>query len=86
MGQKDILNTPYPVQQEQIDFYQKYGFVKLKQVLDSKTLQYFNSIISKKVEEDNTMTTPLEERSTYGKAFLQIFNLWAKDDANDWRK
>jgi len=81
MGQKDILNTPYPVQQEQIDFYRKYGFVKLKQVLDSKTLQYFNSIISKKVEEDNTMTTPLEERSTYGKAFLQIFNLWAKDDA-----
>ena len=80
MGQNELLNTPYQLHQEQIAFYRKYGYVKLKQVLDSKTLQYFNSIISKQVEKENTMTTPLEARSTYGKAFLQIFNLWTKDD------
>jgi ectoine hydroxylase-related dioxygenase (phytanoyl-CoA dioxygenase family) len=28
----------------------------------------------------NTQTTLLEERSTYGKAFLQLFNLWRQDD------
>ena len=28
----------------------------------------------------NTQTLPLEERDTYGKAFLQIFNLWTQDE------
>lgn len=28
----------------------------------------------------NTVNTKLEERSTYGKAFLQLFNLWREDD------
>jgi ectoine hydroxylase-related dioxygenase (phytanoyl-CoA dioxygenase family) len=28
----------------------------------------------------NTQTIPLEERSTYGKAFLQLFNLWMNDE------
>lgn len=28
----------------------------------------------------NTVSTALEERSTYGKAFLQIFNLWCQDE------
>ena len=79
MTQNELLNTPYPLHQEQIAFYRKYGYVKLKQVLDSETLQYFNSVISKQVEKEAISTAPLEERSTYGKAFLQIFNLWTKD-------
>jgi len=80
MGQNELLNTPYQLPQEQITFYRKYGYVKLKQVLDSQTLEHFNRVISKIVEEETSKKAPLEERSTYGKAFLQIFNLWTKDD------
>ena len=29
----------------------------------------------------NSESTPLEQRSTYGKAFLQLFNLWREDEA-----
>lgn len=70
----------YKLSQDQIDFYQKYRYIKLKNVLTSEELSYYNEIISKKVDEMNTEKTPLEERTTYGKAFLQLFNLWTQDE------
>jgi len=80
MKQNERLNTPYQLHQEQIDFYRTFGFIKLKQVLDAETILHFNNVISRKVEEETSKIAPLDERSTYGKAFLQIFNLWTKDD------
>ena len=74
------LNTPYSLTKEQIDFYQENRFIKLKQVFDQPTISYFNEVITRRVEQMNTQTTPLESRSTYGKAFLQLFNLWREDD------
>jgi ectoine hydroxylase-related dioxygenase (phytanoyl-CoA dioxygenase family) len=74
------LNTPYSLTKEQIDFYQENRFIKLKQVFDEPTISYFNEVITRRVEQMNTQTTPLESRSTYGKAFLQLFNLWREDD------
>ena len=74
------LNEILPIHQEQIDFYQKNRFIKIKQVLDQETIQHFNEIISKKVEEINTEKRDLKERNTYGKAFLQLFNLWEEDE------
>lgn len=73
------LNQPYALASEQIEFYQKNRYIKLKQVLDADTLAFFNQTISKKVDELNQEETPLEDRNTYGKAFLQLFNLWEKD-------
>ena len=74
------LNQPYSLSDEQIDFYQRNRFIKLKDVLDPEDLDLFNRLISEKVEEINEQDIPLEERTTYGKAFLQLFNLWTQDD------
>lgn len=76
----NFLETPYSLTKEQIEFYQKYRFIKLKQVLSEETLAFFNQAITKRVNQLNTETTKLEERSTYGKAFLQLFNLWREDE------
>lgn len=73
------LNAPYFLTPDQIEFYQKYKFIKLKDVLDIETLEYFNRVISLQVNEMNREQTALEERSTYGKAFLQLFNLWREN-------
>ncbi|MBI9042780.1 phytanoyl-CoA dioxygenase family protein [Lutibacter sp.] len=75
----ELLEKHYSITQEQIDFYCKNRYIKLKNVLDSDTIKYFNRVISDKVAEMNKEETPLEERSTYGKAFLQLFNLWTQD-------
>ena len=74
------LNTPYSLTREQIDFYQENRFIKLKQVFDHPTISHFNEVITRRVEQMNKQNTPLESRSTYGKAFLQLFNLWREDD------
>ena len=76
----ELLNTPYLLQPEQIDFYEKNRYIKLKDVLDKEVLVAFNEIISKKVSELTKEDKPIDQRDTYGKAFLQLFNLWTIDD------
>lgn len=76
----NAIATSYALTQEQIDFYQVNRFIKLKNVLSPEEISFYNKVISEKVEELNTEDTPMEERTTYGKAFLQLFNLWRQDD------
>jgi ectoine hydroxylase-related dioxygenase (phytanoyl-CoA dioxygenase family) len=75
----NFLETPYDLTQEQIDFFKKYKYIKLKEVLTDETLQFLNEVISEQVKLMNREKTALEDRSTYGKAFLQLFNLWKED-------
>ena len=74
------LAKPYELSLEQIEFFQKNRFIKLKQVFDQETITYFNEATGKRVALMNKEHTPLEQRSTYGKAFLQLFNLWREDE------
>lgn len=74
------LREPYPLLPDQREFFQVNRFIKLKQVLNAETISYFNEVITQKVAEMNTVKTNLQERDTYGKAFLQLFNLWKEDE------
>lgn len=51
----------------------------MKDVLNEQTIAFFNEVISKQVELMNKEQLALEERNTYGKAFLQLFNLWREN-------
>lgn len=75
-----FLRTPYPLTQDQIAYYQNNRYIKLKNVLNGETLQFFNSVISDQVNAMNKVTTPVQTRDTYGKAFLQLFNLWRENE------
>lgn len=77
---QQALDAPYALSDDQIAYYQTNRYIKLKEVLDAPTLAYFNEVISARVTELNTATQKLEERDTYGKAFLQLFNLWREDE------
>lgn len=75
-----LLTQPYPLSPEQITFYQTNQFIKLKDVLDDATRSYFGDLIDAEVRRLNTLDTPLDQRDTYSKAFLQIFNLWREHE------
>lgn len=77
---QEALQSPFSLTEAQIAFYQENRYIKLKQVLDEPTIAFFNEAISQKVMAMNTEDRPLEERNTYGKAFLQLFNLWREDE------
>jgi ectoine hydroxylase-related dioxygenase (phytanoyl-CoA dioxygenase family) len=74
----DELTTALELSQTAIDFYRENGFVKLKNILSADTIQYMNETISAEVVRLNTQHLPMEQRDTYGKAFLQIMNIWTK--------
>lgn len=74
------LEEIYPLSPEQIAFYQANGFIKLKQVLSAETLAYYRDLITEWVFKLNTLVKPMEERTTYERAFLQIMNLWRENE------
>jgi ectoine hydroxylase-related dioxygenase (phytanoyl-CoA dioxygenase family) len=76
---QNFLGTPYSLDQRQIESYQKNQFIKLKDVLDKQTIAFFNDVITEQVDLMNKEHRVLEERSTYEKAFLQLFNLWCEN-------
>jgi ectoine hydroxylase-related dioxygenase (phytanoyl-CoA dioxygenase family) len=74
------LDEPYPLTAEQVEFFQQNRFIKLKQVFDEETIRFFNHQISAKVDEMRGEVTEMDSRDTYGKAFVQLFNLWLEDN------
>ncbi len=70
------LDAPFIVTAQQIKFYAENGYIKLKQVLSPALLEHYRAEISARVAELSVGALPIEQRTTYGKAFLQIMNLW----------
>lgn len=77
---KKLLSETYGLNRDQVNYFQSNRFIKLKQVLDSATVHYFNELISAKIRQFQPKAAPLDQRDTYGKAFLQVFNLWKEDE------
>jgi ectoine hydroxylase-related dioxygenase (phytanoyl-CoA dioxygenase family) len=75
------IDEPYELSRDQIASYQERGFVLLPGIFAPALLQHFRAVISAGVDEFNEEKTPLEQRTTYGKAFLQVMNLWARSEA-----
>jgi hypothetical protein len=70
------LQDRYDLDPADVDGFRRDGFVHLRGVLPRDTLDRYGAEITNKVIELNTMHLPIEERSTYHKAFLQVINLW----------
>lgn len=72
----ELLSTHYNLTPDQIDQFQRDGYIKLKDVLSEDVLADYGSAITEMVHQLNKQKLPLAERGTYGKAFLQIANIW----------
>ncbi len=72
------LDEPLALTQDQLSFYAEHGYIKLSQVLPAELLEHYRKVINARVAELSADALPLSQRSTYGKAFLQIMNLWTE--------
>ncbi|MGG1638965.1 phytanoyl-CoA dioxygenase family protein [Paenibacillus sp. NRS-1760] len=70
------LTSDYELTTEQIQLFQEKGHIKLNQVASSEEIDVYRPIIGEKVKELNYHNKPIEERDTYGKAFIQVSNIW----------
>lgn len=73
------LGRPYAIRAAQLAVFRRDGFVRLKQAFTPEELLHYGGEITRQTIALNRQDAPLAERSTYGKAFLQITNLWEHD-------
>jgi len=74
------LDQPFALTSDQVERFRDDGFIKLPDVLSAETIQAYEPEITSKLIELNTLHLPMEERTTYQKAFLQVTNLWPHSD------
>jgi ectoine hydroxylase-related dioxygenase (phytanoyl-CoA dioxygenase family) len=70
------IDSHYALTPREIASFRENGFIRLREVLSHETLAHYGREITRLTIELNTQHEPLEERSTYDKAFLQVMNLW----------
>jgi ectoine hydroxylase-related dioxygenase (phytanoyl-CoA dioxygenase family) len=70
------LDNLYPLSEQQIADFRRDGFIKLKNVFDADELDHYGKEITRLTIALNTQTLPMDQRSTYDRAFLQVMNLW----------
>jgi ectoine hydroxylase-related dioxygenase (phytanoyl-CoA dioxygenase family) len=74
------LDTAYALDDRCAEAFREQGFVRLGQVLSSKTLAAYGPEISRLTLELTREKRPLAERGTYAQAFLQVTNLWQRSE------
>lgn len=74
------LESRYDLTEAQIAQFREQGFIKLKDVLSPEVIEHFGKAITDTVLREAAGIEPLEQRSTYGKAFLQIMNIWQRNE------
>jgi len=75
------LTEPYAVPASARRDFDANGFVHLRGVLSPDAIAAYEPAVTGKVIELNTMNLPMDQRSTYQKAFLQVENLWRHSPA-----
>jgi ectoine hydroxylase-related dioxygenase (phytanoyl-CoA dioxygenase family) len=74
------LSTPYLVPRDAVAAYQRDGHVRLPAVATRDEAAAFRSVIRHATLRLSQERRPLAERDTYGRAFLQVGNLWRADE------
>jgi ectoine hydroxylase-related dioxygenase (phytanoyl-CoA dioxygenase family) len=75
------LDTPYKLNDAAIQRFREDGFIRLQRVLSPQTLAEYAPEISQLVDESNRLKSiPLEQRSLYDQAFIQVCNLWTRSE------
>jgi len=74
------LEEPYPLPEGSREAFARDGFVVLRELAAPDEVAAFRGAIAATADRLRWDMRPLEERDTYGKAFLQTMNLWRHDD------
>src|SRR6195952_3942884 len=73
------LNDLKTIPAENVQEFSERGHTLVKGVLSANEIEAYRPVIVGAADRYNTEKRKLEERDTYGKAFLQIMNLWQVD-------
>ena len=75
------LDQPYSLAPETIDHYRKHGYALVRGLATPEEVAFYRQRIKASTDEVAKAYAKLEDRDTYGKAFIQNMNLWRHDEA-----
>ncbi|MFT3948226.1 MAG: phytanoyl-CoA dioxygenase family protein [Agriterribacter sp.] len=68
------------ISEQQIRQFQEDGHTLIRSILNAEEVDAYRDTIVAAADKFNSETRKLADRDTYGKAFLQIMNLWRNDE------
>lgn len=71
----------YHLSRFQINTFKDKGAIYLPEVENNENIKLLGPVITNAVEKFTVEKRSLKKRDTYGKAFLQVMNLWQRDEA-----
>lgn len=74
------LDQTLKLTEQQTHAFRNDGHTLLRNVLEVNELLFYKDAIVQAAARHNSEKRKMEERDTYGKAFLQIMNLWEVDE------
>lgn len=74
------LSSEYVLDEGAIARFRANGHVLLRGVASPEEVKAYRPVITAAVDRFNKDRRPLEERDTYARAFLQIENIWVRDE------
>ena len=76
------LVSEYAAPIADINSYHQNGHVLLRGVCSQEEIAVYRDVLVSTAARYNTENRPMEDRDTYGRAFLQIMNLWERDEGS----
>ena len=70
----------YDLTDGQIDFYSANGYIQIDDILTQAELDELTSFTDEMNEKVNADLPPMEERTPYEQVFLQVVNVWRRDE------
>ena len=84
MGVQEValpsLGDEFPLDELQVSLFRRDGHILLRGVTTPEDVARFRPVILAARDRQGPKVTPLEQRDTYGKAFLKGMNLWPADE------
>lgn len=80
IAQLPALDSTMTIDEQQILDFRKNGHTLVRNILSPDEIAAYRDVINSAAYKYNTEKRALAERDTYGKAFLQIMNLWEVDE------
>lgn len=74
------INDPIHITKSKIEQFRKEGHTLTEGLLSPGEVAAYRGVVSEAAMKYNTEKRKMEDRDTYGKAFLQIMNLWRHDE------
>ena len=74
------LNDLKAVPDKNVSEFLEKGHTLVKNILSPDEIAFYHPVIVNAARRYNTEKRKMEDRDTYGKAFLQIMNLWRCDE------